>query len=250
HRELLAEFMGTMILVLLVNGVSAEQILDVANKSWFTGACGNGMAVLFAISVCGHISGAHLNPAITLIFWLFGAFPRRKVPVYIAVQMVGAFAGAATLYSIIQPAINQYDGGTRVVLGDHATASIFATYPPVYVGIPTSIASEVVGTALLALLVLTTSHPTNQPFTSIQGCIIAMGVTSIITSIGYTSGFSLNPARDIGPRVFTAVAGWGMEVFTALDYYALVPMLAPFLGAIIGGVVYSIFIDHTHDDDL
>ncbi|KAI7851971.1 aquaporin-like protein, partial [Circinella umbellata] len=247
NREVLAEFIGTLILVLLINGVSAEQRLSVSNDSWLTVAYGNGMAVLFAISICGHISGAHMNPAITVTLWLFSNFPRNRVLSYIIAQIAGAFCGSALLYTIITPAINQFDGGTRSILGDTGTATIFATYPPLYVGIGTAIASEVVGTSLLALLVMTTGHPQNRPFCSIQGVIVATGVSSILLSIGYTSGFSLNPARDIGPRIFTAVAGWGLEVFIISDYYALVPMFAPFLGSLVGGTVYTIFIDHAAD---
>ncbi|KAI9265009.1 aquaporin-like protein, partial [Phascolomyces articulosus] len=247
NREFLAEFIGTLILVLLINGVSAEQRLDVSMDSWLTVAYGNGMAVLFAISICGHISGAHMNPAITVTLWLFSNFPRHRVPNYIIAQTLGAFCGSAVLYLIIIPAIDQFDGGTRSILGDHGTATIFATYPPLYVGIGTAIASEVVGTSLLALLVMTTGHPNNRPFCSMQGVIVATGISSILLSIGYTSGFSLNPARDIGPRVFTALAGWGPEVFTVGNYYAFVPMFAPFLGSLVGGIIYTIFIDHVVD---
>ncbi|KAI9493599.1 aquaporin-like protein [Zychaea mexicana] len=244
HREFLAEFIGTLILVLLVNGVTAEQTLGVSANSWLTVAYGNGMAVLSAISVCGHISGAHMNPAITIALWLFSNFPGRRVPTYCIAQLLGAFCGSALLYTIITPAIHQFDGGTRSILGEHGTATIFATYPPLYVGIGTAIASEVVGTALLVLLVMTTGHPSNRPFSSMQGVIIATGLSSILLSIGYTSGFSLNPARDIGPRLFTALAGWGLEVFTVGNYYAFVPMFAPLLGSFVGGIAYMIFIDH------
>lgn len=186
-----------------------------------------------------------MNPAITITLWFFRKFPGRNVPVYCAAQFLGAFTGAAVLYSIITPAIDQFDGGHREILGEHGTAGIFATYPPLYVGIASAVASEVVGTALLTLLVMTTGHPRNQPFCAIQGVVVASGITAILLAIGYTSGFSLNPARDIGPRVFTAIAGWGPGVFTAHHYYAIVPMFAPFLGAFVGGVFYTIFIDHT-----
>ncbi|KAI8140112.1 aquaporin-like protein [Fennellomyces sp. T-0311] len=248
NREFLAEFIGTLILILLINGVAAQQRLAISmNNSWLTNAFGNGMAVLFAISVCGHISGAHINPAITVTLWLFSNFPGRKVPTYCIAQLLGAFSGSALLYSIITPALHQFDGGSRSILGDHGTATIFATYPPLYVDIGTAIASEVLGTALLTLLIMTTGHPNNRPFCSFQGVIVATGITSLISSIGYTSGFSLNPARDLGPRIFTAIAGWGPEVFTINHCYALVPMFAPFLGGLTGGIIYNIFIDHSVD---
>lgn len=185
-----------------------------------------------------------MNPVITLTFWLFSGFPRRKVPGYCAAQLAGSFMGAATLYAIIKPALDQFDGGERAILGNTGTAGIFATYPPLYVGIGAAIASEVVGTAILLVLVMTTGHPNNQPFCGVQGFVVASGISAILLAIGYTSGFSLNPARDIGPRLFTACAGWGSGVFTAANYYAFVPMFAPLLGGLVGGITYTIFIDH------
>lgn len=112
-----------------------------------------------------------------------------------------------------------------------------------YVGIGSAVASEVVGTALLLLVIMVTGHPNNLPFRTAQGVMIAAGVMTICLGLGYTSGFSINPARDMGPRFFTAIAGWGFEVFTVHHYYALVPTFAPIVGGLIGGLVYTIFID-------
>ncbi|ORY90350.1 aquaporin-like protein [Syncephalastrum racemosum] len=245
HREFLAEFIGTLILILLIDGVSAEQTLNIGPKSWLTSSFGTGLAVLLAITVSGHISGAHINPAVTLTFWVFSGFPTRKVPIYFLAQFLGAFAGAALLYSVIYPALNEFDGGVRQILGDQGTANIFATYPPLYVGTSAAIASEIIGTALLLILILVTGHPNNMPFHTMQGVMIACGLMVISMGLGYTSGFSLNPARDIGPRVFTAIAGWGTGVFSIRDYYAFIPMFAPYVGGLVGGMVYTIFIDHT-----
>ncbi|KAI9282325.1 aquaporin-like protein [Sporodiniella umbellata] len=244
HREFLAEFIGTTILVLLTCGFCAEQTLNIEqNKSWLTSSFGSGLSVLVGICVAGHVSGAHLNPAITISFCLFSGFPARKVPVYVTAQLTGSFTGAALLYSIIKPAIVQFDQGERQILGPQATAGIFGTYPPLYVGIGSAIASEIVGTAMLLLIVMVTGHPNNLPFRTAQGAMIALGVTTISLCIGYTSGFSLNPARDFGPRLFTAVAGWGLDVFKVHNYYALVPMFAPILGGVLGAFVYTVFID-------
>ncbi|KAI8092708.1 aquaporin-like protein [Halteromyces radiatus] len=243
-REYLAEFIGTCILVLLICGASAEQTLHVEpNKSWLTSSIGSGLAVLIAISIVGHVSGAHINPAVTITFWLFSGFPLKKVPGFILSQLLGAFTGAAILYSVIQPAINEFDGGDRQILGPHGTAGIFATFPAVYVGMSSSVLSEVVGTALLLLIIMATGHQNNLPFRNAQGCFIAVGIVSISLSLGYTSGFSLNPARDLGPRLFTSIAGWGSGVFTVRNYYFFVPLFAPIAGAIIGGACYTIFID-------
>ncbi|OBZ87904.1 Aquaporin-9 [Choanephora cucurbitarum] len=244
HREFLAEFIGTFILVLLICGISAEETLGIGvNRSWLTSSFGSGLAILIAICVAGHVSGGHLNPAVTLTFWAFSGFPARKVPVYMAAQYLGAFTGAALLYAMIEPAISQFDHGDRQILGELGTAGIFGTYPPLYVGIGSAIASEVVGTALLLLVIMVSGHPNNLPFRTVQGVMIAAGVVAISLGLGYTSGFSINPARDLGPRLFTAIAGWGHEVFTVHHYYALVPMFAPFLGGLIGGLVFTVFVD-------
>ncbi|KAI9259696.1 aquaporin-like protein [Helicostylum pulchrum] len=244
HREFLAEFIGTMILILLTCGISAEETLHIGpHRSWLTVSFGSGLSVLVAVCIAGHVSGAHINPAVTVTFWAFSGFPTRKVPVYILAQLLGAFTGAALLYSIIEPAITQFDDGARQILGEFGTAGIFGTYPPLYVGIGSAIASEVIGTALLLLIIMVSGHPNNIPFRTAQGLMIAAGVMTICLGLGYTSGFSINPARDLGPRSFTAIAGWGMDVFTVHDYYSLVPMLAPILGGLIGGLIFTVFID-------
>ncbi|KAI9307833.1 aquaporin-like protein [Cunninghamella echinulata] len=244
HREFFAEFIGTFVLVLLINGISAEQTLGVTGtKSWLTTSFGSGLAVLVAISISGHVSGAHLNPAVTLTFWIYSGFPKKKVLPYISAQMMGAFSGSAILYTMIHPAIDIFDEGERQINGPMGTAGIFATYPPFYVGPYTAIASEILGTALLLLLIMVTGHPNNSPFYSMQGFMVAAGLMIISLALGYTSGFSLNPARDIGPRVFTAIAGWGVDVFTVSNYYAFIPMFAPLFGGVLGGFVYTVFID-------
>lgn len=129
------------------------------------------------------------------------------MPGFLAAQFLGAFAGAAILYAVISPAIDEFDHGERQILGPLGTAAIFATYPPLYVQKYSSVLSEIVGTALLLLVIMATGHQNNLPFRNAQGCFIAVGIVSISLSLGYTSGFSLNPARDVGPRLFIALAG-------------------------------------------
>ncbi|KAL0085905.1 aquaporin-like protein [Phycomyces blakesleeanus] len=255
-REFLAEFIGTFVLVLFINGVSAEQTLGVGGtKSWLVTSFGNGAALLFGQCISGHISasisiyGAHLNPAVTLTFWTFSHFPTQKVLTYISAQILGAFVGAGVLYGIIQPAINEFDGGVRQILGPQGTAGIFATYPPLYVGIGPAMGSEIVGTMLLLLIIMSSGKKNNMPYQSMQGFVVSAGLFIITLSLTYTSGFSLNPARDIGPRLFTLAAGWGVEVFTASDYYALVPIFGPIVGGLFGGLLYKVFIDHQSIDD-
>ncbi|ORZ17277.1 aquaporin-like protein [Absidia repens] len=244
YRQFFAEFLGTFVMILLINGISAQQTLDVGkDKSWLAISFGNGLAVLVAICISGHVSGAHLNPAVTLTFWAYSGFPRQKVLMYITAQISGAFSGAAVLYSMIEPAVDMFDNGDRQILGPKGTAGIFATYPPFYVGTFTAVSSEVIGTALLLLLIMVTGHPNNMPFCTMQGVMIAAGLMAISLGLGYTSGFSLNPARDLGPRLFTAVAGWGPGVFSVANYYSFIPSFAPIFGALLGGFCYKLFFD-------
>ncbi|OAD75415.1 hypothetical protein PHYBLDRAFT_110754, partial [Phycomyces blakesleeanus NRRL 1555(-)] len=244
-REFLAEFIGTFVLVLFINGVSAEQTLGVGGtKSWLVTSFGNGKFISNKTK-----EGAHLNPAVTLTFWTFSHFPTQKVLTYISAQILGAFVGAGVLYGIIQPAINEFDGGVRQILGPQGTAGIFATYPPLYVGIGPAMGSEIVGTMLLLLIIMSSGKKNNMPYQSMQGFVVSAGLFIITLSLTYTSGFSLNPARDIGPRLFTLAAGWGVEVFTASDYYALVPIFGPIVGGLFGGLLYKVFIDHQSIDD-
>ncbi|KAI8088886.1 aquaporin-like protein [Halteromyces radiatus] len=244
YRQFFAEFLGTFVMMILINGICAEQTLDVgSSKSWLTSSFGIGLAVLVAISISGHISGGHLNPAVTLTFWMYSGFPRHKVLMYITAQILGCFCGAAVLYTMIRPAIDMFDQGHRQIVGPQATAGIFATYPPLYAGPATAVASEIIGTALLLLLIMVTGHPNNMPFCSMQGVMIAAGLMVICLALGYTSGFSLNPARDLGPRLFTAMAGWGPGVFTVANYYSFIPTFAPIIGGLVGGLIYKLCID-------
>ncbi|KAI8970940.1 aquaporin-like protein [Pilobolus umbonatus] len=244
YREYLAEFLGTLVLVMLVCGLSAEKTLNVdSTRSALTSSVAAGFALLAGICISGHISGGHINPAVTVTLAVFCNFPFRKVPGYILSQFLGAFTGAALLYSIIEPAITQFDHGERQIAGEFGTAGIFGTYAPDYVGIASAFASEIVGTALFLVLILATGHQGNTLFHAGQAIMISASLLVLILCLGFTSGFSLNPARDLGPRFFAAIAGWSFDVFSVNNYYFFVPMFGPIIGGLLGGVVYMIFVD-------
>ncbi|KAI9303549.1 aquaporin-like protein [Cunninghamella echinulata] len=235
YREYLAEFIGTCVLCIFLCGVSAEQLLNEdGNKTTLAASIGSGLAVLIAISISGHVSGAHINPAVTITFWAFSGFPTKKVFGFIFSQFLGAFTGASILFGVIYPAINEFDNGIRQIYGKQGTAPNYSI---------SSVISEIVGTALLCLIIMSTGHKNNLPFKNAQGCFIAVGIVVISLTFGYTSGLSLNPARDFGPRLFASIAGWGFDVFKDHDYYFLVPLITPLFGGLIGGAVYTVFID-------
>src|SRR5438270_6907449 len=152
-REAAAEFLGTFVLMIFGIGVVAQTVLS-------SGAAGSmlsinlawGIAVTMAIYVAGGVSGAHLNPAVTLALAVRRGFPWRKLPAYVAAQIAGAFAASAAAYFIYREALTAFDGGVRQVGGAHATAGIWSTYPQPFLSTFGGFVDQVAGTALLVLL--------------------------------------------------------------------------------------------------
>ncbi|KAJ9068174.1 glycerol channel [Entomophthora muscae] len=241
YREYLAEFMGTLILVLLGDGVVAQVSVNsgAIGSSFLSINLGFAMALMFGIYVAGPVSGAHLNPAVTLANAILRDFPARKIPGYFVSQTLGAFVGAALVYANYWPALNAIDGGHRSTVGPQATAGIFATFPYPDAPIVNSVISETLGTGMLLIGILAITDRRQKIPAYMAPIAIGTVLGSIGMSLGVMTGFALNPARDFGPRLFTAVAGWGWEPFTARSYYFWVPIVAPFIGALVGVFVYD-----------
>ncbi len=159
-------------------------------------------------------------------------------------QIAGAFTGAAVTYLTYRDAFNHFDGGTRMVTGAKATAGIFSTYPQDFLSnVPGGLVDQIVGTALLLLLVLAIGDQKNfGPDARLQPILVGAAVVLIGATFGFNSGYAINPARDLGPRLFTAMAGWGSEVFTAGNGWWWVPIVGPLIGGVLGGFVYDLFI--------
>lgn len=247
-REAAAEFLGTFILIVFGAGVVAQTVLSKnANGSYLGINLGWGLAVMLGVYTAGGVSGAHLNPAITLALAVRRGFAWSKVLPFIAAQMAGAFVASAVVYVTYHEAFAAFDGGIRQVLGDQGTAGIFATYPQPFVSTLGGFIDQVVGTALLAITILaiTDQHNSATPVwltpMIVGGIVVAIGV-----AFGFNAGYAINPARDLGPRLFTAVAGWGGEVFTAAGGWWWVPVVAPCVGAITGVVAYDTLIAKHH----
>ena len=246
-REALAEFLGTFVLIVFGVGVVAQFILsDRTAGSTLSINLGWGLAVVMGWYVAGGVSGAHLNPAVTLALAVHRGFPWPKVAPYIAAQFAGAFVASAVVYLTYADALNHFDGGLRQVAGAQGTASIWATYPRDFLApFPGGVIDQFVGTALLMLVVLAISDARNAPpAAGMAPLIVGLVVAVIGMSFGYNAGYAINPARDLGPRLFTAVAGWGSEVFRAGNGWWWVPVVAPVLGAIAAGWVYDGLIGH------
>ncbi|XP_061117955.1 aquaporin-7 isoform X2 [Conger conger] len=193
------------------------------------------------------LTGAHMNAAVSFTMCLFGRLAWRMFPVYVAAQMLGSFMAAGTVFSLYYDALVHYCGGNFTVSGPRATAGIFATYPAPYLSIPAGFLDQVVGTAMLLLCLMALSDQRNQPAQSgAEPIAVGLLVLLIGVSMGSNSGYAINPSRDLPPRIFTALAGWGPEVFRAGHSWWWVPLLAPLIGGVMGAAVYKLFIELHH----
>jgi MIP family channel proteins len=246
-REALAEFFGTFILIMFGVGVVAQVVLSrntagtylSINLAW-------GLAVTMGCYVAAGVTGAHLNPAVTLALAVHRKFPWSKVLPYALAQMAGAFAASAVVYVTYREALGEFDGGVRQVLGAQGTAGIWATYPQPFLStVPGGLIDQIVGTALLVAVIFGISDSRNSPAPAgVAPIVVGLLVVAIGAAFGFNSGYAINPARDFGPRLFTFVGGWGSEVFRAGNNWWWVPIVAPCIGAVIGGWAYDALIGH------
>jgi MIP family channel proteins len=247
-REAAAEFLGTFVLIVFGSAVVAQVVLGGgANGGYLSINIAWGLAVTMGVYASAGVSGAHLNPAVTLALAVHRGFPWSKVVPYTLAQVAGAFSGAAVTFLTYRQAFDHFDGGLRQVTGAQATAGIFATYPQPYLSLAGGFVDQVVGTALLMLLIFALGDSRNfAPEGRFGPVLVGLAVVLIGMSFGLNAGYAINPARDLGPRLFTFLAGWGGEVFRAGQGWWWVPLVAPPLGAILGGFVYDAFIAKHH----
>jgi len=244
-REVLAEFFGTFVLILFGAGVVAQFVVSKqANGSYLAINIAWGLGVAMGCYVSAGVSGAHLNPAVTLAAAVHRGFPWRKVLPYAAAQTAGAFVAAAVVYLTYREGLNAFDGGVRQVLGPQGTGGIFATYPQPYLStFPGGFIDQVVGTAILVAVILGITDQRNAPAPAgLAPVIVGLLVVGIGAAFGVNSGYAINPARDLGPRLFTFFAGWGSEVFRAGNHWWWVPIVGPLVGGVLGGWLYDAFV--------
>lgn len=247
-REAAAEFLGTFILIIFGVGVVAQTVLSQGvNGSYLAINLGWGLGVMLGVYAAGGVSGAHLNPAVTLALAVRRTFPWGKVAPFVAAQVAGAFAASAVVYLTYHEAFAAFDGGVRQVLGEQGTGGIFATYPQPFLSTTGGFIDQVVGTALLMATILAITDQRNNATPAwltpivVGGIVVAIGV-----AFGFNAGYAINPARDLGPRLFTALGGWGVQVFTAAGAWWWVPITAPCLGAVVGAYTYDVLITNNH----
>ena len=235
----LAEFIGTMILILLGDGVVAGVLLrnsKAENSGWIVITFGWGMAVAMAVYAVGWISGAHINPAVTIGLASIGAFEWAQVPGYIIAQFLGAFTGAVLVWLAYLPHWEETaDAGLKL--------GVFSTAPAIYNTVANLI-TEIIGTAMLVFGVVAivsnfTAGGGELPFDGLFPLLIGLLVLGIGLSLGGPTGYAINPARDLGPRIAHAVlpiAGKGGSDWG----YSWIPVVGPIIGGILGAWLYNI----------
>lgn len=246
-REYFSEFFRTFFLISFGNGVCATTTFNggstgsyQSNSSYLAITFGWGFGLCIALFISMGVSGGHLNPAVTLANCVFGAFPWRKAPGFILAQILGAMAGAANVYGLFKP---YFDEGQRNLQpGETMTTKyggVFCTYP----GVPNGYAvwSELFNTIALMMGILALNDGRMTPAIGYKPIAVGLLVFAIGVTTGINSGYAINPARDLGPRIFTAML-WGKEPFTLFSYYFWIPTFMPIVGAVLGMFLYVFII--------
>jgi glycerol uptake facilitator protein len=239
--ELAAEFAGTMILILIGVGVVAQVVGGgIGNHDSIAWAWGLG--VILGIYTAGRISGAHLNPAVTLALAVFGGFSWRKVLPYSLAQTLGAFVAALLVRWNYTEVLSKVDPHHTT-----ATQGVFSTLPgngslPVHEW--GAFRDQVIGTAILLFLVLAVTDLRNSsPLSNLAPVVVGLIVVAIGMAWGTDAGYAINPARDFGPRLAEFFTGYGSAFRDQYgNLYFWVPIIAPLLGGLIGAGLYKVLI--------
>ena len=242
-NEIIAEFIGTFLLILLGNGVVANVVLKDTkgfDSGWIVISLGWGLGVFVGVTVAGPVSGAHINPAVTLGLAAAGNFAWSQVIPFIAAQMAGAAAGAFTVWLFYRHHFNRTENPA-------AQLGCFSTAPAIRKPL-NNLFSEVIGTFVLIFVILYIADPSilmedgeevKMGMGTLGALPVALLVTAIGLSLGGTTGYAINPARDLGPRMMHAIlpmnhkggSDWG---------YAWIPVAGPFAGALIAAACFLI----------
>jgi glycerol uptake facilitator protein len=235
----LAEFIGTMILIILGDGVVGGVVLrktKAENAGWIVITLGWGLGVTMAIYAAGSISGAHLNPAVTLALAAIGDFEWNLVPLYIIAQILGAFAGAVIVWLHYLPHWRQTEDQTTKL-------AVFCTVPAIRKPWA-NLLSEIIGTFILVSGLLYIG--TNKFTDGLNPLVVGALIVAIGLSLGATTGYAINPARDFGPRLahfLLPIHGKGHSDWK----YAYTPILGPILGGVLGSMFHlAIFENNIH----
>jgi glycerol uptake facilitator protein len=231
-----AEIIGTAILILLGDGVVAAVLLNhskAQNSGWIVITFGWGMAVMVAVYAVGQFSGAHLNPAVTVGIWITGGIDGGDAIKYFIGEFIGAMLGAALVFlAYYQHFAATEDPGLKL--------AVFSTGPAIR-NPAWNLTTEILGTMMLLVGVLGITDPGNKGVGTAQlgGLLVGLLVLAIGLSLGGPTGYAINPARDLGPRIMHAIlpipgkgpSDWG---------YAWIPVVGPLIGGAIGAIIYNV----------
>jgi aquaglyceroporin related protein len=245
-REPAAEMLGTMILTLVGTGVNCQVVLS-ANTGVASSQKGDYLSLAFGWAcgvslgawVAGGVTGGHVNPVITLCMAVFRDLPWWKVPGYVLGQIIGAWAGAIITFGNYFHAIDIVEGrkGRRTL----STGSLFGTYALDYMPSANCFFDEFIGTFILLLVVFAVTDKRNGPTPGyLVPLVVFIAILGIAVAFGMQTGFAINPARDLGPRLMTAMVGYGRKVF---DYRSQYWIWSPIFGSVSGGLVAALLYD-------
>lgn len=262
---MVGEFFGTFILVFFGCGSVHAAVLLGAQVGVFQVAIVWGLAIATAIYLTGALSGAHLNPAVTLSMAVWSTFPKARIIPYVIFQMLGAFAACGVLMVIFGDSLKVYETTNGIVRGQpgsEATAMVYAEYFPnpggkvldaaarLKMSLPSAFFAEVIATAILLLVIFCVTDERNKTRPqSLTPLTIGLTVTLLISLIGPLTMACMNPARDLAPRLFSSFAGWGFIPFTANGSgWLTVYIVAPLIGGLLGGGIYRLFFAHGYQE--
>lgn len=246
--QCIAEFLGTgLFLFFGIGCVAALKVAGASFGQWEISIIW-GLAVALGVYLTAGVSGAHLNPAVTVALWLFACFDRKKVIPYILSQVAGAFCGAAMVYALYFSLFYEVEAAQNIVRGSVDSLSLagtFSTYPNPAINVFQAFCVEVaISATLLALILALTDDGNGVPRGSLGPLLIGILVAVIGASMGPLTGFAMNPARDFGPKLFAYFAGWGNIALTGgrdIPYF-IIPILGPIIGGCLGAWGYKVFI--------
>lgn len=247
-REYIAEFVGVAVLIIFGVGADCQVVLS-ANTGiasspkgdYLSLNCGWAIGTAMGVWISAGISGGHINPAVTLALATWRGFPWRKVPGFLFAQLLGGIVGAGLVYVNYIHAIDIVEGGRHVRTLN--TAGLFATYAADYMTNVSCFFSEFLATVVLIIVIHAMNDKKNAPPPAgLAPLVLFFLILGIGASLGMETGYAINPARDLGPRMLTAMVGYGRQVFAFRNqYWIWCPVIAPFLGAQVGTIFYDLF---------
>lgn len=245
--ELIAEAVAMLIIISFGDSVAGMFTLYDPSpyQQAYWGVCISwGLAVTIAIYATASVSGCHGNPAVTLALACFRKFSWKKVVPYCMAQVVGGFAGAGIVYALYRPVIDHFNAVHHLTRVAGGAAGVFFTHPGLAITPMHALSDQVILTAFLifGIFAITEQYNEMAPGANSGALMIGFLVAVIGGSMGYLEAWAINPARDLGPRLFCFFAGWGTAALPSPESYWWIPIVGPLAGGVVGGGAYQLLI--------